>query len=63
MTEPVASAIEPCDHHWISSHQPDFPRAIYWIRQCSFCHAFDGEDLKNQVDAFIRDRLDEDREW
>lgn len=54
------SAREDCEHHWVSSHQPDFPREIYWIEQCSLCDRFNGAALKKSVEGMLAriDRLE-----
>jgi hypothetical protein len=39
----------PCEHHWVCTHQPDFPAEVYWIIQCSQCGGFDGADLTRSV--------------
>jgi hypothetical protein len=46
-----------CEHHWVSKHQPDFPMAIYWVRQCSLCTLIDGANLAEQVDRLVEARV------
>lgn len=38
-----------CEHHWVHSHQPDFPSEVYWVGRCSQCHAFEGAEFERQV--------------
>jgi hypothetical protein len=47
--EPAEAATASCDHHWISTHQPDFPAPIYWVDRCSQCGAYDGAAFANQL--------------
>jgi hypothetical protein len=41
------SVPEPCDHHWISTHQPG--HILYWVRVCSVCHEADWDNLDEQI--------------
>ena len=39
----------PCEHYWVSHHQPDFPPPIYWVRVCGLCGEIDGADLAREL--------------
>lgn len=47
--ESDATAKPPCEHHWMSIHQPDLP--IYWIEQCLFCREFNAERMVQELKA------------
>ncbi len=52
MSDELAGQAQACEHFWISKHQPDFPRELYWVRQCSMCNQIDAADLAEQVGIF-----------
>lgn len=54
----AAHRSETCEHHWVSSHQPDFPPEVYWIAQCSQCGIFNGALLAEQVEQ-LRSQVNE----
>jgi hypothetical protein len=43
-----ASAPTPCDHHWVSSHEPGLS---IWVVQCSMCGRFNAKDMQEQIDS------------
>jgi hypothetical protein len=45
----TAETVPVCEHHWVETHQSDFPPAIRWVRQCSQCDRIDGGDLTEQL--------------
>lgn len=38
----------PCEHHWVSIHQPDLP--IYYVDQCSQCHKFNAVRMRQEIE-------------
>lgn len=47
--ESVPMARPHCEHHWVSTHQPDFPKSIFWIEVCSICDDINGAALTQSV--------------
>jgi hypothetical protein len=46
----------PCEHHWGSLHEPG--HQLYWVRQCTICHAVDWDDLDAEIGKLAGDRED-----
>src|SRR5665647_2730922 len=47
--EGLAHDHRPCEHYWVSHHQPDFPPPIHWVRVCGLCGEIDGADLAREL--------------
>lgn len=55
------AAIHPddCEHSWGSLHEPD--HRLYWVRQCTLCHAVDWADLDAEIGKLLagKDEIDQ----
>ena len=47
--EDQAHEHRPCEHYWVSHHQPDFPPPIHWVRVCGLCGEIDSADLAREL--------------